>query len=169
MVTAYVRALRPADWRGVVLAIVLAPLAGCGAPASAPSTLAADEAAIADFNRRYLQSINDADIDTLASLTTENHMMISGGRAPLVGKQALVDAMNRVFARFEIDETWVPEETVISGELAYQRGTYVVEATPKAGGERTRSTGIFNRIYRRQPDGTWLMTRDILSRDAAPQ
>jgi ketosteroid isomerase-like protein len=67
--------------------------------------LAADEAAITEFNRRYLQSINDADIDTLASLTTDGHMMISGGRPPLVGKQALVDAMNRVFARSEIDET----------------------------------------------------------------
>jgi ketosteroid isomerase-like protein len=92
-------------------------------------------------------------------------MMISGGRPPLVGKQALVDAMNRVFARSEIDETWAPEETIISGDLAYQRGTYVVVATPKAGGEPTRSTGIFTRIYRRQSDGSWLMTRDVLNRD----
>jgi ketosteroid isomerase-like protein len=55
---------------------------------------------------------------------------------------------------FDIDETWTPQETVIDGDLAYQRGTFTVEATPKAGGNKTRTSGTFLRIYRRQPDGS---------------
>jgi uncharacterized protein (TIGR02246 family) len=126
------------------------------------SSAAADEAAIAEFNRRYLKAINDGDIDTLASLTTEDHMMISSGGPPLAGKKALVDAMTRAFQNNKFNETWEPLETVVSGDLAYQRGTFVVEATPKAGGEMSRSTGNFLRIYRKI-NGTWFMVRDTFN------
>ncbi len=119
----------------------------------------ADEAAIAEFNRRYLQAINDGDIDTLASLTTDGHMMIMSGGPPLVGKQALVDAMQRAFQTTDFDESWTPEETVVSGDLAYQRGTFVVVAKPKAGGAASRTTGNFLRIYRKV-GGAWFMVRD---------
>lgn len=137
---------------------MLAGLAAC-APSPETSTAGA-EAAIAEFNRQYLAAINGADIDALADLTTDDHMMISSGGPPLVGKQALVDAMTGAFERLEFDESWMPEETVVSGDLAYQRGTFVVIATPKAGGAPTRTTGNFLRIYRRQPDGSWFMVRD---------
>ncbi len=121
--------------------------------------------AIAEFNRQYLQAINEGDIDLLASLTTEDHMMISSGGEPLAGKEALVNAMTGAFERFDFDETWTPEETVVSGDLAYQRGTFVVVATPKAGGEASRTEGNFLRIYRRQPDGDWFMVRDTFNSD----
>jgi uncharacterized protein (TIGR02246 family) len=119
----------------------------------------ADEAAIAEFNRRYLKAINDGDIDTLASLTTDGHMMIMSGGPPLTGKKALVDAMTRAFETTDFDESWEPQETVVSGDLAYQRGTFVVVAKPKAGGNESRVTGNFLRIYRKI-DGDWFMVRD---------
>ena len=142
-------------------------VAGLAAPfaqrASAqPASTTADEAAIAEFNRRYVQAINDGDIDTLASLTTEGHMMISSGGPPLTGKQALVDAMKRIFETTDFDESWAPEETVVSGDLAYQRGTFVVVSRPKAGGAETRMTGNFLRIYRKI-DGAWFMVRDFFN------
>ena len=122
----------------------------------------ADEAAIAEFNRQYLKAINDGDIESLAALTTEDHMMISSGGAPLAGKKALVDTMTRAFQTNKFNETWEPQETVVSGDLAYQRGTFVVEATPKAGGEMSRTTGNFLRIYRKI-DGKWFMVRDTFN------
>ena len=54
---------------------------------------------------------------------------------------------------------WSPEETVVSGDLAYQRGTFVVVSRPKAGGAESRITGNFLRIYRKI-DGRWFMVRD---------
>ena len=129
---------------------------------NAQSSTAADEAAIAEFNRQYLKAINDGDIDTLAALTTEDHMMISSGGAPLAGKKALVDAMTRAFQNNTFNESWEPQETVVSGDLAYQRGTFVVEATPKVGGDMARTTGNFLRIYRKI-NGTWFMVRDTFN------
>jgi uncharacterized protein (TIGR02246 family) len=147
--------------KAAALAVLLATLEGCMSRAPDPAaTQAEGEAAIAEFNRQYLEAINTGDIDTLAALTTEDHMMIASGGAPTVGKQALVDAMTGAFARFNFEESWAPEETVVSGDLAYQRGTFIVNATPKAGGEPTHMSGNFLRIYRRQPDGAWFMVRD---------
>ena len=135
---------------------------------SRPPTLEADLAAIAEFNRRYLKAINDEDIDTLSSLTTEDHIMIASGRPPLVGKAANDAANGRVFKQFDIDETWTPVETVVAGDWAYQRGTFTVAATPKAGGTTTRTSGNFLRIYRRQPDGAWRMIRDMFNSEQPP-
>jgi len=149
---------------------VAALLTSCSTPAvkdTARST-AADEAAIADFNRRYLGAINEGDIATLSSLTTDGHIMLAPGRPPLVGKAANDAANGRVAQMFKIDEHWSPLETVISGDLAYQRGTFTVAATPKAGGETRNTSGNFLRIYRRQPDGSWRMVRDMFNSDKAP-
>lgn len=130
----------------------------------------ADLAAIEDFNRRYVQAINDGDIDTLAALTTDDHIMLTPNRPPLAGKAALVEAMTRAFGQTEIDETWTPVETVIDGDLAYQRGTYVVRARAKGGNDETRvTTGSFLRIYRRQPNGEWRMTRDVFNTHPLPE
>src|SRR5690606_21174047 len=93
-----------------------------------------------------------------------DHVMITPNRPPLVGKAALVEAMTRAFAQTEIDESWTPVETVIDGDLAYQRGTYVVRARPKGSdAEMRETTGSFLRIYRRQPNGEWRMTRDVFN------
>ncbi len=152
-------------FRSTFVAALLAALltASFGQHASAQTaSTAADEAAVAEFNRRYLKAINDGDIDTLASLTTEGHMMISSGGAPLAGKKALVDALTRAFQTTDFDESWAPEETVVSGDLAYQRGTFVVVAKPKAGGAESRITGNFLRIYRKV-NGAWFMVRDTFN------
>ena len=142
---------------------VVACLAGCVTNHTKASALAVDEAAIAAFNKRYLQAINDGDMATLSSLTTEGHIMIPPGRLPLVGKPANDAANGRAFQQFKIDETWTPLETVVAGDWAYQRGTFTVAATPKAGGEARNTRGNFLRIYRRQPDGSWRMTRDMFN------
>ena len=146
--------------------------AGLAAQSRAQSkpTLEEDLAAIAAFNAKYLKALNDEDIDTLASLTTEDHILISSGRAPTVGKAANDAANARVFKQFDIVETWTPLETVVDGNLAYQRGTFTVEATPRAGGNTTKSSGNFLRIYKRFPDIGWRMVRDMFnSTQAGPQ
>jgi len=150
MVTAAIRA--------TALIGMLTCLAACAPSATDTETEAL--ASIAEFNRQYLAAINGGDIDALAALTTDDHMMISSGGTPLAGKEALVNAMTGAFERFDFDESWAPIETVVSGDLAYQRGTFVVNTMPKDGGDAASMTGNFLRIYRRQADGRWFMVRD---------
>jgi len=131
--------------------------------AVAATSEAADIAAIMAFNERYVGAINDGDAATLASLTTDGHIMLLPGREPIVGKAANDAANARLFAQFDIDEHWYPEETRAAGDWAFQRGRFSVAATPKAGGAPSTTTGNFLRIYERQPDGEWRMTRDMFN------
>ena len=144
-------------------------LAGCCTTRSAIINQAADKAAITAFNHRYLQAINDGDSTALSRLTTEDHIMLPPGRPPLIGKAANDAANRRAFELFDIAESWTPEETEIAGDWAYQRGTYQVIATAKSSGTSRTTTGSFLRIYRRQADGSWLMTRDMFNSDRPPE
>ncbi len=133
------------------------------APPTASVSYETDLAGIAAFNVKYLKAINDGDINALSALTDDDHIALAPGSAPLLGKAAN-DAVNgRAYQQFRIDEHWTPLETVIDGNLAYQRGSFTVVATPKAGGTARNVAGSFLRIYRRQPDGSWRMTRDMFN------
>jgi ketosteroid isomerase-like protein len=61
-------------------------------------------------------------------------------------------------AEFSLDIT----EVELTGEdCAFERGTYTIALTPKAGGTPIRDTGKYLTIYRRQTDHSWLMARDM--------
>jgi ketosteroid isomerase-like protein len=164
--------------RAIVLAAAALVIAGCAPDAgdsgggsvkgtaggsAAATSEAADIAAIMAFNERYVGAINDGDAATLASLTTDGHIMLLPGREPIVGKAANDAANAGLFEQFDIDEHWYPEETRVAGDWAFQRGRFTVAATPKTGGAPSTTTGYFLRIYERQPNGEWRMTRDMFN------
>jgi ketosteroid isomerase-like protein len=122
-----------------------------------------DLAAISAFNVKYLKAINDGDITALSALTDDDHIMLMPGAAPLMGKAANDAANGHTYEQSRIEEHWYPLETVIDGNLAYQRGTFTVVATPKGAGTARSVGGNFLRIYRRQADGSWRMTRDMFN------
>jgi ketosteroid isomerase-like protein len=143
-----------------------AALLGLGCSTDTQPSFADDVVAITAFNERYLKSINDEDIAALSALTTDGHVMLPPNREPVVGKAAN-DAMNGgAFERYDFRETWVPVETVIDGDLGFQRGTFTVIATPKGDGDRLEVNGSFLRIYQRQANGEWRMTRDMFNSSA---
>ncbi len=147
-------------------ACVAVALAACTTTRAPATSYAADLASITAFNSQYVKAINGGDIAALSALTDEDHIMIPPDRPPVMGKAANDAANGRAFQQFKYDERWMPLETVVDGNLAYQRGTFTVTASPKSGGGPTRNTrGNFLRIYRRQPDGSWWMTRDMFSSD----
>jgi ketosteroid isomerase-like protein len=58
----------------------------------------------------------------------------------------------------------------VAGDLGYQRGAFDITLTPKKEGVRPiRSVGKYIHIYQRQPDGRWLMIRDIFNDNGAAQ
>jgi ketosteroid isomerase-like protein len=156
-------------WACSVAACVAIALGGCATTQGSAHSYQADLAAITAFNSQYLQAINDGDIAALSALTDADHIMLIPNRQPIAGKAANDAANGRAFEQFKFDEHWMPVETVVDGDLAYQRGTFSVTASPKSGSGPSRTTrGNFLRIYRRQSDGSWRMSRDMFSSDQAP-
>ncbi|MEJ1965471.1 MAG: DUF4440 domain-containing protein [Gammaproteobacteria bacterium] len=150
--------------RTVLATLFVVALAAC---TSAPRqhSKADDLAAIESFNKRYLKALNDGDYVTLNSLTSEDHMMMMPNQPIFAGKAKLDEANKNAAEKFHIVESWQPIETVVSGDLAYQRGTFNATLTPKAGGPARGGGGKFLRIYRRMDDGSWTMVIDSFSSD----
>ena len=146
-----------------VLVATLGAVLMAACTSDAPPSYAEDFAAITGFNERYLRAINTEDIAALSALTTDGHVMLPPNQEPVAGKAAN-DAMNGgAFERYEFSETWQPVETVIDGDLAFQRGTFTTIATPRGDGDRLEVNGSFLRIYQRQANGDWRMTRDMFN------
>ena len=139
---------------------------GCG---GTQASFEEDLRAITAFNEQYLKSINEEDIATLSRLTTDGHVMLPPNSEPVVGKSANDELNGAAFERYDFSETWTPVETVIDGDLGFQRGTFTVFARPKnSDGRPLELRGSFLRIYQRQPDGDWRMTRDMFNSSAPP-
>jgi ketosteroid isomerase-like protein len=147
----------------IVAVLAMEMFSGC-TTISKPS-VDADLAGIAAFNQRYLKAINDGDFAALSSLTNADHIMMAPNSLPIVGKAANDVVNRRAAEQVNIVEKWTPIETQISGDLAYQRGTFTVQAIPKAGGVTRSLKGSFLRIYKRQPNGEWWMTHDMFNSD----
>ena len=143
--------------------VTIAALLGAGCSTDTQPSFADDLAAITGFNERYLDAINKEDIAALSALTTDGHIMLPPNQEPVVGKVAN-DAMNGgAFENYEFSEAWRPVETVVDGDLGFQRGTFTVIATPRRDGDRVEVNGSFLRIYQRQANGEWRMTRDMFN------
>ena len=52
------------------------------------------------------------------------------------------------------------EDVVVVGEVAYTLSRDSLSVTPRAGGEAMQLAGHRITVYRKQPDGRWLLARD---------
>jgi len=146
--------------RKSVTAVLLfgAVLAACEQSAQQPSA-DADVAAIQDVNTRLLEALNSGDWARLNELTADEYVSIVGG-TPTAGRERLEAANRRFLEQWENAEAWLPDETIIDGDLAFQRGSFTMTLAPRQGGGEARElAGTYMHIYQRKPDGSWALTR----------
>jgi uncharacterized protein (TIGR02246 family) len=146
--------------RNSVTSVLLfgAVLAACEQSAQQPSA-DADVAAIQAVNTRLLEALNSGDWARLNELTDDDYVSIVGG-APTAGRERLEAANRRFLEQWENAEAWLPDETIIDGDLAFQRGSFTMTLAPRQGGGEARElAGTYMHIYQRKPDGSWALTR----------
>jgi len=125
-----------------------------------------DEAALRETIEQYIENLNSGDVERWLSSWTDD-AIIMGPNAPAVsGKEKLREAVGPLFASFEIESSIPVEEARAAGDWGYVRITYVLEMTPKAGGDPVREEGKGLIILHRQPDGSWLLARECYNTDA---
>ena len=137
--------------------ILGAVVAACGEPATQQSQAAA-LAAIEAVNARTLEALNSGDWARLNELTDDDYVAIIRG-TPTSGRERLEAANRRFLEQWQDQEAWLPEETIIDGDLAFQRGSFTMTLTPRQGGDARNVAGTYLHIYQRKPDGSWALTR----------
>jgi ketosteroid isomerase-like protein len=86
--------------------------------------------------------------------------------ATIHGRDGIQKFWGAFFDGVRVKLTLTAEEVEGRGDLAYSRGGYALDLTPKAQGRAPEhDKGKFLVIYRRQPDGIWRVAVDMYSSD----
>lgn len=118
--------------------------------------MSADEQAIRDFLPKWFAATEANDSDSQLSMLADDVVFLTPGRPPF-GKAE--------FAGMKSDAVTIKasgdfEEVIVSGNMACTRGFINVSVTLKAGGTTTKLAGHILSVFRKQPDGRWLLSRD---------
>ena len=130
---------------GLLLPARLAAQSAPALTASQREVFAAESAFAASFARR--------DTAAFAALLADDAVFF-GRTGAMRGKAAVVEGWRPLLTAAAPPFSWRPEqvEVLASGDLAHSSGPVV--------GADGRQFGTFNSIWRRQPDGTWLVVFD---------
>ena len=128
----------------------------------------ADVEAINSLRDEFIGLDNASDAAGLASLYTNDAVLMPPNQAAVTGNQAIESWFQTTFDQFTTEFTVASEELEVVGDWAFDWGAYMTALTPKAGGEPTEDRGKYIVILRKQVDGSWRIVRDIWNSDNPP-
>ena len=119
-----------------------------------------DEQAIRDLLAEWNRATVAGDVPAVLRLMTEDVVFLTPGNPPMRGRDAFASAMQGAAGRFQIDSKTEVQEVQIAGDIAYCWTQIAVSMTPTGGGAAMHRSGYTLTIFRKQPDGAWLLARD---------
>jgi len=149
---------RRATW-GFGLALVLGALPATGEPlGEAERTDRLEEVRATEL--AFAATVRDARPEAFAAMLDDD-AVFAGAEGALRGRDVIAEAWAGFFAEGRPEFEWHPEVVELSGdgELGFTRGPWTLRATGDDGTTAERS-GLFNSVWRRQPDGSWRIVFD---------
>jgi ketosteroid isomerase-like protein len=107
-------------------------------------------------------------LDGYLSFLADNAALLTGDRPVLIGKSAIREYAQTLFAGPGGSMVWTPlkAEVASSGDLGYTWGTYQSKGAAGKSGERS---GKYSSIWKRQAGGGWLVVTTILTADSGTE
>ena len=126
-----------------------------------------DRSAIARASTRLLNAVNGSDVDGVVAVWAEDGVMMPPDKLAVSGRTAIAGYFRRLFSsarfRFEFTES----EIQVVGDVASEHVTYAAEAWVEGASEPIRDGGKGIHVFRRLPDGDWVLAVDIWNSDPA--
>jgi uncharacterized protein (TIGR02246 family) len=161
--------------RWPILVGLVVALVACQAPAPEPEMTAApapdpaaDRAAIEQLAGQFQTAFNAGDAAAVAATYAEGAVLMPPDQATVEGTAAIQAYFQGFFDANTATIELASNEIEVSGDWAYDRGTYTMTTTPKAGGDAATIYGKYLVLLARQADGTWKVSRDIDNHSPAP-
>ena len=147
--------------RGWLIAIFMVAALGAAFGYPGLGKLSMDQQAIVRIFEIYCETQNAADLEGWIKLWDVDGVKLGGGAPMILGKAAIYEAVKPKFAPYKKAMAVDLREIIVSGDYAFADGTYTVAMTLKATGVTSNVDGKFMTVLRKQPDGTWLIYRDV--------
>ena len=121
----------------------------------------ADKEAVEKIRDTFTEAFNANDPVKVASIYSENAVVMNNGQPTTQGRAAIAESNKKVFDQFKGRITLRPQNTKVSGDLAFDEGTFATVMTPRAGvGASITDEGRYIVILQREADG-WKVIEDI--------
>ena len=118
-----------------------------------------DERAIREVHSTWIDAVNAGDLVCLLSLMADDVVFLNPGQAPF-GRDGFSPGFSAAHQQTRINCISELEDVVVVGEVAYTLSRDSLSVTPRGGGEAMQLAGHRITVYRKQPDGRWLLARD---------
>ena len=106
-------------------------------------------------------AVRRSDWDAAAHLFTADAIRFPPHRAPIRGRAAMLAWLQTFPPIQEFDIT--ADEIVGCDDVAFVRGRYSLTAAAAPGSPPTTDRGNYMGLLRKQPDGSWLWTTDMIA------
>lgn len=164
--------MRSKSW--LVAASALA-VAGACAPAesgsdsaAAATNTAADVAAIGQLREGWIAAWKSGNAAAVAAYYAPGAYDMQNNLPTAMGPEGVQAMLTGQFGQVTpTDITINAEKTEVAGDLAFDRGTFKLSLTPKAGGPALADSGRFVAVLRRQSDGSWKIS-ELIGNSATP-
>ncbi len=118
-----------------------------------------DERAIREVHSTWIDAVNEGDLVCLLRLMADDVVFLNPGQTPC-GRDGFSPVFSAAHQQARINCISELEEIVVVGEVAYTLSRDSLSVIPRAGGEAMQLAGHRLTVYRKQPDGRWLLARD---------
>jgi uncharacterized protein (TIGR02246 family) len=121
------------------------------------------EQMIREVHTAWIAAVNAGDVDTLLALMAEDALFLTPGQEP-VDRAAFPAGFTAGFtaahAASRIRCVSALREVTVVGDLAYALSEDALSVALRSGGPSLELRGHRLTVYRKQPDGRWLLARD---------
>jgi ketosteroid isomerase-like protein len=121
----------------------------------------ASKDAFAALRLQWARNLHDKRIDASAAEYAPDAEFINPDGSRVRGTAELRHLFETVTGMFDSNLVFDSKKVELSGDLAYDSGTYLESLTVRATGKAQRSSGSYLTVYRRSKDGTWLIVEQV--------
>ena len=129
---------------------------------------AAVRQAIEQSNAKFADAVKQGDSVGMAANYADDAVMMMGGMPALRGRSEIAKAVTGMFQSMKGGDVKLTTSQVdVGGDYAIETGSYEMTTTPP-GGKPMTEKGKYITVWKKQPDGSWKIYRDIANTDAPP-
>jgi ketosteroid isomerase-like protein len=120
-----------------------------------------DISAIRAMEARHAEQAAQQEFDAMAEDIAEDFVVWAPSQPEVVGKHGLRE-WQRAWEGVSFSTYELPVDEIIGcGDLAYVKGSYLMEFTPEGATAPISDSGRWIHLLRRTPEGKWVVIRDM--------
>jgi uncharacterized protein (TIGR02246 family) len=119
-----------------------------------------EEQAVRDLHAAWIAAINAGDLAGLLARMADDAVFLGPGREP-VGPREFAAGFAAARQPSRIRCVSELQDVVVAGDVAFTVCRDSLDVAPHASGAGIALAGHRMTVYRRQPDGRWLLARDV--------